>query len=177
MLDISTAYHRYRFLGDEFLTWIWFTLETNQNFFTSADADCAALEIGNRIVLENRKTKSVERITIKGDDAGLEEGRLSLRKGALVTEMALVFKTGEYQWQFNLKGESLSINNLKTPGPTLPQGPEQMDVFLLERFEFINKIIIFIENLYSSFIRVRISSQWESKQLPSIRKWIKAADV
>jgi hypothetical protein len=177
MLDLSTAYHRYRFLGDEFLTWLWFTIEKDPNLFTSVDADCAALEIGNRIVLENRKTKSVERITIKGDDAGLEEGRLALRKGALVSEMAMVFKTGEYQWQFSIKGESLNVNSLRTPGPTVPQGSEQIEPFLLERYEFINKIVVFIENTYKSFIRVRLSPQWLSKQVPSIRKWINAADV
>ncbi len=177
MLDISTAYHRYRFLGDEFLTWLWFMLENSQNLFTSVDADCAALEIGNRIVLENRKTKSVERITIKGDDAGLEEGRLALRKGALVSEMALVFKTGEYQWQFNIKGESLNISSLKTPGPTFPQSSEEIDVFLLERYESIMKIINFIENVYKLFIHLHLSPQWEPKQVSSIRKWINAAGV
>lgn len=177
MIDLSTAYHRYRFLGDEFLTWLWFTIENDQNLFSSVDTDCAALEIGNRVVLENRKTKSVERITIKGDDAGLEEGRLALRKGALVSELALVFKTGEYQWQFNVKGETLNISNLKTPGEALPQGPEQMDAFILDRHEFIRKILFFIENTYTAFIRVRMSSQWASKRVPAIRKWIYAADV
>lgn len=177
MLDVSTAYHRYRFLGDEFLTWLWFTIEKDQNLFASLDADCTALEIGNRLVLENRKTKSVERITIKGDDAGLEEGRLALRKGALVSEMALVFKTGEYQWQFSIKGESLNLSGLKTPGATVPQGPERIEPFLLERYEFINKIILFVENLYKKFLRVRISPQWVSRQVPTIRKWINAVDV
>jgi hypothetical protein len=177
MLDTSTAYQRYRFLGDEFLTWLWFTIENDQNLFTAADADCAGLEIGNQIVLENRKTKSVERITIKGDDAGLEEGRLALRKGALVSEMALIFKTGEYQWQFNLKGESLNIASLKTPGPTFPKSPDQMDDFLFERYEFIHKILFFIENIYKLFIHVRLSSQWTTQRVPSIRKWIQTADI
>jgi hypothetical protein len=177
MIDLPTAYHRYRFLGDEFLTWLWFTIENDQKLFSSVDADCAALEIGNRVVLENRKTKSVERITIKGDDAGLEEGRLALRKGALVSELALVFKTGEHQWQFTVKGETLNISSLKTPGESSPQGPEQMDAFILDQYEFIRKILFLIENTYSTFIRVRLSSQWVYKKVPAIRKWIYAADV
>lgn len=159
------------------MTWLWFVLENNQNLLTSVDPDCAALEIGNRIVLENRKTKSVERITIKGDDAGLEEGRLALRKGALVSEIALVYKTGEYQWQFNIKGESLAIGSLKTPGPSSPQGSENFTDFLLERYEFITKIVYFIENIYKTFIRLRLSPQWTVKQVPSIRKWIKTAEA
>src|SRR5512147_1635000 len=111
MLDLSVAYNRYRFLGDEFLTWLWYLVETDQNAFRTVDPDCLALEIGNRIVLENRKGKSVERITIKGDDAGLEEGKLALKKGALVTELALIFKSAEHQWQFSLKGESLNLSS------------------------------------------------------------------
>jgi len=51
MLDLAVAYNRYRFLGDEFLTWLWFLIETDQNAFKAIDPDCSALEIGNRIVL------------------------------------------------------------------------------------------------------------------------------
>lgn len=174
MLDLSVAYQRYRFLGDEFLTWLWFTIENDPGLFRSVDADCTVLEIGNRIVLENRKTKSIERISIKGDDAGLEEGRVALRKGALVSEMVLVFKTGEYQWDFALKGETLSMANFRVPGPAAPQSPEQMDEFISERYEFVNKILKFIENLYKAFINLRLSARWATKQVPVIHKWIHA---
>jgi hypothetical protein len=174
MLDISIAYQRYRFIGDEFLTWLWFTIENEPGLFRSVDPDCTALEIGNRIVLENRKTKSIERITIKGDDAGLEEGRVALRKGALVSEMVLLLKTGEYQWEFALKAETLSTSNLRVPGPSAPQSPEQMDEFILERYEFIYKIIKFIENSFAHFIRLRISTKWSAKHVQAIRKWMKS---
>ncbi len=172
MLDLVVAYNRYRFLGDEFLTWLWYTIENDPGVFKSADPDCQSLEVGNRIVFENRKTKSVERITIKGDEAGLEEGRLALRKGALVSEIALIFKTGEYIWQFSVKGESLNVSSLKTPGPSLPQSPEQMDDFILEKTGQVDKILKFIEKTFSSFIRSRVSSKWMSKIVPSIKKWI-----
>lgn len=176
MLDLSLAYHRYRFLGDEFLTWLWYLVETDQKAFRMVDPDCVAIEIGNRIVLENRKGNSVERITIKGDDAGLEEGKLSLKKGALVTELAFIFKTGEHQWQFSLKGESLNLSNFKTPGPALPQSTEEMEAFLLEKANQFNKILNFLEILYKTFIQVRITSKWSSKIIPAIRKWVTSVD-
>ena len=176
MLDLSVAYHRYRFLGDEFLTWLWYLVETDQNAFRAVDPDCLALEIGNRIVLENRKGKSVERITIKGDDAGLEEGKLALKKGALVTELALIFKSGEHQWQFSLKGESLNLSSFKTPGPGPPQSPEEMEVFLLDKTQQFKKIIGFLEILYKRFIQVRITSRWSSKITPVIKKWAGSVD-
>jgi hypothetical protein len=176
MLDLSVAYSRYRFLGDEFLTWLWYLIETGQDIFRVTDPDCTALEIGNRVVLENRKGKSIERITIKGDDAGLEEGKMALKKGALVTELAMIFKTGEHEWQFSIKGESLNLSNLKAPGPTLPQSPEEMEPFLLDKTQQFYKIIDFIEKMYKSFIRERVSKSWSSKTTPALKKWVKTIE-
>jgi hypothetical protein len=177
MLDLAVAYNRYRFLGDEFLTWLWFLIETDQNAFRTIDSDCTAVEIGNRIVLENRKRKSLERISIRGDDAGLEEGRLALKKGALLTELSLVYKTGEYQWEFSLKGESLNLSSLKTPGPSLPPSSEETELFLLDKTEHINKIINFIEIAFKMFVRMRVTSKWNNKIAPSIKKWINSIEV
>lgn len=177
MLDLAVAYNRYRFLGDEFLTWLWFLIETDQNAFKAIDSDCVAVEIGSRIVLENRKRKSLERISIRGDDAGLEEGRLALKKGALLTELSLIFKTNEYHLKFSLKGESLNLSSLKTPGPPLPPSPEEMEFFLLNKTEHINKITNFVEITFKMFVRVRVTNKWNSKIVPNIKKWINSIEV
>ena len=174
MLDLAVAYNRYRFLGNEFLTWLWYLIESDQNFFRDADPDCLALEIGNRIVLENHKTKSVERITIKGDEADLEEGRLALLKGSLVTELSLFFRTSEHQWQFSVKGESLNVSNLKTPGPALPQRSEEMEIFLLSKVDYFYKVLNFLEILFGIFIKHRVSPKWTTQVVPSITKWVRS---
>ena len=177
MLDLSAAYNKFRFLGDEFLTWVWYHIDTRQEVFRSADPDCTTLEIGNRIVLENRRGKSVERISIRGDEAGLEEGKLALTKGALVTELSLVFKTGEHVWSFSVKGESLNVSALKTPGPSQPQSQEEMEIFLIDRAGQLNKILLFVQNLYTLFIRARVSGTWNSKSVPAIKKWVHAVEA
>jgi hypothetical protein len=174
MLDLAVAYSRYRFLGDEFLTWLWYIIDSEPVMLGRIDPDCVSLEIGSRIVLENRTGKSVERITINGDDAGLEEGRVALQKGALVTEFSLVFKTAEQIWNFNIKGESLNFSNIKTPGPHLPQSEEELELFLNEKTVFLEKIFNFIDNLYKSFLKIRVSAAWNTKQLPAVKKWIMA---
>jgi hypothetical protein len=86
MLDVSVSYNRYKFLGYEYLTWLWFVVETDQDRITNLEQGPVSMEIGNRMVLEKKKKDARETITIKGDDAGLEEGMLALRKGALVAE-------------------------------------------------------------------------------------------
>ena len=49
MLDVAVAYSRYKFIGEEFLTWLWFTIDKNQTLFKNFDPDFVALEVGNRV--------------------------------------------------------------------------------------------------------------------------------
>ena len=84
MLDIATAYNRYKFIGFEFLSWLWFTMENNPAALKTDDVDFTSIGLGNRIVLENFTKDRSETITIKGDEPNLEAARLSLRNGALV---------------------------------------------------------------------------------------------
>jgi len=126
MLDVAVAYNRYIFLGEEFLTWLWYVIEKDQNLIKNFDNGFVALEIGNRIVFENRRKESGERITIKGDGASLEEGILTLKKGALVSELNVVYKSAELTWQFTLKGESLNFSSLNIPNTGLPESDQDL---------------------------------------------------
>jgi hypothetical protein len=175
MLDVAVAYNRYQFLGEEFLTWLWYVIEKNQNLIKNFDNDFVALEIGNRIVFENRRKESGERITIKGDGASLEEGILSLKKGALVTELNLVYKSVELTWQFTLKGESLNVSSLNLPSTGLPESDEDLEGFVLEKIFFYDKILKLLENIFMHFVKIRLSNRWQNKMVPKIRNWIQSA--
>ena len=172
MLDVAIAYNRSRFLGNEFLTWLWYTLENRSSQLVEIDADLSTLEIGNRMVLENRRSEGLETITIKGDDAGLEEGLLALKKGALVTEMNLIYHSGDNTWQFNLKGESLNISSFKTPETAVTQTKEDIEGAVLEKIFLYEKVIHFIEGAFRHFVRLRISEDWGKNIIAQMKQWI-----
>ncbi|MGD9173453.1 MAG: hypothetical protein PVF29_04790 [Desulfobacterales bacterium] len=171
MLDIAVAYNRFKFLGEEFLTWLWFVIDQDPKIIRKADPDLTSLEIGNRIVLEKRHKKTVERITIKGENAGLEEAMLALQKGALVAELNLIYRSAEQKWQFTLKGESLNLSSMKTPKIAAPESSEDMEGFILEKIFLYDKILQFIEKLYKTFIRYRLSDHWQNRDVALIKKW------
>jgi hypothetical protein len=175
MLDVAVAYNRYQFLGEEFLTWLWYVIEKDQNLIKKFDNDFVALEIGNRIVFENRRKESGERITIKGDGASLEEGVLSLKKGALVSEINVVYKSAELTWQFTLKGESLNFSSLNLPSTGLPESDEDIEGFVLEKIFLCDKILKLIDNIFAHFVQLRLSNRWQNKIVPKIRNWIKSS--
>ena len=175
MLDVAVAYNRYVFLGEEFLTWLWYVIEKDQNLIKNFDNGFVALEIGNRIVFENRRKESGERITIKGDGASLEEGILTLKKGALVTELNVVYKSAELTWQFTLKGESLNFSSLNIPNTGLPESDEDLEGFVLEKIFLYDKILELLENIFNHFVKLRLSNGWQNKMVPKIRNWIESA--
>lgn len=172
MQDIAVAYNRYQFLGNEFLTWLWFILDNKPEIINQADKEVQAFEIGNRIVLENRKENRTEIITIKGDDAGLEEGLLSLKKGAVVVEINLCCKTENQKWHFTLKGESLSISSLKVPAKSLVETKDDIEGAVLDKIYLCEKIVILIDTLFQHFIKLRISNEWAKNVLPEMKKWV-----
>lgn len=174
MLDVSISYNRYKFLGHEFLTWLWFLIENEQGFFKLDGENRISLDIGNRIVLENRIHEAVESITIKGDEAGLEEGLLALRKGAVVTEINLIYSVEENKWQFTLKGESLSFSSLKTPDAGAAETVEDREGAVLEKVYLYEQVIRFTEKLFSRFIHRRTSPDWNKTVVPRIKNWIHA---
>lgn len=177
MLDVAVAYSRYQFLGEEFLTWLWFTIDKNQTLFKNFDPDFVALEVGNRVVFENRRKESVERITIKGDGASLEEGILALKKGALVTEINIVYKSAELVWQFTLKGESLNISTLSIPQTGSAESDEDIEGVVLEKIFLYDKALQLLEKLYSFFAKLRVSDTWHSQESSLIRKWIQSSEI
>jgi len=172
MLDISFAYSRYKFLGNEFLTWLWFIVENDIERLKKIEKDLVYLNIGNRIVLENKINDAVETITILGDDAGLEEGIISLGKGAVVTEINLLYKSGNNEWRFTIKGESMNISNLKIPETAIVESSEEIEGMVLEKAYLYEKATELIDNLFKEFIKLRVSGKWTESAVPEIRKWI-----
>jgi hypothetical protein len=173
MLDVAVAYNRYKFIGNEFLTWLWFTIETNQPFFKTVDETITSINLGNRMVLENNINDASEIITIKGDDAGLEEGLLSLRKGAVVVEMNISYKAENQEWKFTLKGESLSFSGLKVPETGPVESKDDIEGLVLEKAYLYEKAINVVTNLFNSFLKLRSTDRWNQTTVPEIKNWLK----
>ncbi|MCA1793554.1 MAG: hypothetical protein LC660_06705 [Desulfobacteraceae bacterium] len=175
MLDIATAYNKYGFLGNDFLTWLWFMIETDQDITRAIGSkDPVTLEIGNSLVLENTLgDKSKEKITIKGDRAGLEEGTTALKKGAKVTEMNLICKLGEEEeYKFTIKGESFNITGLKTPTAGRDGSDDEIEGMVLEKALLLFRVTRVIDTLFFTYLDQRISDDWKNKGLTQMRTWI-----
>ncbi len=173
MLDIAVAYNQYKFMGHEFLTWLWYAIDSGQDdHFKDNTGVPYSFTIGNRIVCENIvEENTVESVTIKGDNAGLEEGLTALKKGSVVTEISLTLYYLEQTWDFNLKGENLHLTGLKHPETEKIQKKEDMEGALLEKIYLYGKAAELVDSAFLSFLKLRLSESW-ADELHRIRGWI-----
>lgn len=175
MLDIAVAYNKYKFLGDGFLTWLWYVIENDIsiNELTGIKDKQLIIKIGNSIVLENSLGDDAkEKISIKGDDAGLEEGTMALKKGAVVTEINLNLKIDEAEYKFTIKGESMNITGLKTPPAGKIEGPDEVEGAVLEKTYLCNALFEIVDALYTTYIKKRISDTWTTQDLQAMKDWV-----
>lgn len=173
MLDTAVAFNRYPFIGYEFLTWLWFTIDHNPIELKKYDENLEFFTIGNRIVLENRTNDSNEIIIIKGDDADLEEAFLALHKGAIVIEINLFYQSNGNKWNFTLKGDNLSFSGLQIPKTEFLDHQDDMDGIILDRIFLYEKVFDLVSELFNNFCKLRTNMAWIERTVPDIKNWIK----
>ena len=173
MLDIAVAYNRYKFIGNEFLTWLWFVIDSDTEQFSDNSKTPFLVEIGNRIIFEKIiDDNTIETISIKGDNAGLEEGLLAIKKGSVVTELSLKLTYIEQVWNFNIKGETYNFTSFKHPETEKIEKKEDMEGALLEKVYLYGKAVELMDSVFNTFIRLRISEKWNNETIGEIKNWI-----
>jgi len=175
MLDVAVAYSRYRFLGAEFLTWLWYAVEREPETIKAAAMDRGVLTVGDRVVLENSLHQPAERVTISGENADLGEAMLALKKGALVAELRLHYGAGDHDWRFSLKGDTLALMGLKTPRSAPVESPDEVEGAVLEKLGLCEEVVRLVDSLFVRFIKLRVSERWREETVPGMKAWVKAA--
>jgi hypothetical protein len=114
-----------------------------------------------------------ETLTIKGDAAGLEEAVVALTKGALITELQLIYKSGSVQWVFAIKGESLSMSGIKLPETGPVTSETDLEGAILEKIYLYEKPIELMDKIYAEFLKKRLSEDWGGKIIPALQQWLR----
>jgi hypothetical protein len=189
MPPVSEAFENYRFLGNEFLTWLWFCTEEQPQMIKDPSGDTVSLAVHKKIVLKKATGKTVS-ITIEKDSGEeAEEGMLALKGGAIVTDLSFLLNIGEVEWTFSIKGESFQINSLK-PTVEMPKerhdetAPEEIgdkqrhdfEASVLDKTYLHIQAIDVIDGLFKQYIHLRLSDDWQGETVPAMRAWIAQRD-
>lgn len=159
-----------RFLGYEFLTWLWFFAEQHEGRIEIPDK-VAELHLGERLVL-TKPGEGKERVVCTTRDNSLHEARTALRQGKLVHEIQLFLMIGENEYYFTLDSSLWAFKGLKTPKQMRDTDDEDQDGEFLEKMFFLEEVFSVLNALYTRFLSQRLGPDWDSEHLGLMRKWM-----
>jgi hypothetical protein len=185
-----------RFVGREFMLWLWFESEVFEGTLTTAEHGSFGMWIEKSLSLSAGK----ETTRIKGAyPAGSREAKEALLRGKLPETCGLHVSLRDQETSFTLKAEQLAITGLRLPtvlGNAEDEAPKLLDEpgppqrkskkkpksddasdeaheAFYERMHLTREVEALLEALYRDFLALRLGPAWESVVVPALTTWVK----
>jgi hypothetical protein len=172
-MDLVDLIETKRFLGSEFLMWLWFKTETHDGLMDLGEHGAVEVVFDDSLVLEAYLAET-ERNTFKGGaPAYSPEAKVALQQGKRVARAKLsVLKDGR-EWTFTLKAEGMDFSSIKIPAVLSRQEDEKF----YERMYLVDEVEDIVDALYAEFLAIRFSDDWSDRMVPAMRQWVATDDA
>ena len=179
-MDLVDLIAEKRFLGQEFMTWLWFKSEERGGTVYLPGAGDIQVVFEKHMLLESGEGESHEKLICRGLQTELQEARTGLQVGKKLEQARIHLVRGEYEWNFTLTAAMLEFRNLKVPKTMTPSeeesGPDAFEARVLERVAMIEEAVQTVLELFRLFLDIRIGPDWE-QELVRVRQWVHKAAV
>ena len=179
-MDLVDLIAEKRFLGQEFMTWLWFKSEERGGTVYLPGAGDIQVVFEKHMLLESGEGESHEKLICRGLQAELQEARTGLQVGKKLEQARIHLMRGDYEWNFTLTAAMLEFRNLKVPKTMTPSeeesGPDAFEARVLERVAMIEEAEQTVLELFRLFLEIRIGPDWE-QELVRVRQWVHKAAV
>jgi hypothetical protein len=174
-MDFLDILREKAFLGREFLTWLWFKSDRTGGRIELPGGKAIEVLFLDKMLLDLSETDTAQSVTVKGEQSELREGMAALKEGKKIEEARVSIRSTENDFTMVLKGTWFSFGALRTP-PTLPTAEADQDESaegaFLEKVSLVEEAMDSVDALFGYFLKMRISPEWETAELPEIRRWI-----
>ncbi len=155
------------YLGNEFLLWRWFVLETDTDAILLADGSEVTVMLAKTLVLDCPKAQSGNE-TIRSDTPNkLPEARRAIQAGKLPRQAGMILVRHDQQYELTVQAEMLSVSGAKLP--TIEERDERLR--LDERVTQLRHLIETVDLLFDAFLKRRLTGAW-SEELERMRRWL-----
>jgi len=170
-MDILEKTEKTETIGKDFLLWLWFKSETRGGIFDIDDGLSAEILIDGKITLETDEIQ--DSVTCSCANPLMKEARFALMGNKRITKAAIKLTINEEdEFFFRLDSRWMNFRLLKTPKviQDLKGDPEG---FFYEKTGLIERAVTVMDSVFMDFIRIRLSPDWESSELPALKEWIR----
>ncbi len=162
-----------RFLGPEFLLWIWLRGEFVNDGVKLDDGGPYHVWLDKQLVLESALDKN-ERVTIRGAaPADGDEAREAVRARKFPVRARVVLQGPEREFATGLDAPRYALTGAVVPGVINSDASEAF----LERMMLAEKLFTALDKLYALFLRDRLSETWQAGWEPAIQAWLEEESV
>ncbi len=168
-MDLINCINRTRFLGREFLLWLWHLSDVKEGRI-SEEGDGVEIWFDGRLVLEATGEIKEQSVLKSESPTDTGEAREALRSGKMPTDARLRVVSGQKQWVTNLKAQDLQLHGTKIPALITDNDEEA----LYERLYLMEELENIIEHLYSRFIHLRLDDDAWRDTVATLRAWVRA---
>lgn len=161
-----------RFVGREFLLWLWFESELYDTNLSPSTGEPFSLWLETQITLASEAEETRIKAAMPGQ---APEAKQALRQGKLplTTRMTAMLGGAEFRWVF--KADQLAIGTLKVPAEL--KAEEDKYEALYDRMRLTELLEAQLEALYKDFVTLRLDAAWEKSIVPELRRWARGKEV
>jgi len=174
-MDLVDIISEKKFLGQEFLTWLWYKSEERGGTIFLQGAGDIQFVFEKHMLLESGEGESLERLICNGLQTELQEARTGLLMGKKLERARIYLAKGDYEWRFSLSATLLEFRSVSLP-KTVSSSDDSSDPLaweakILERIGMSEELMHTIDELFRMFLKMRISSGWPQEKA-GLNAWI-----
>lgn len=174
-MDLVDLIQEKRFLGQEFLTWLWWKSEERGGSIILPDRGDVAVIFEKHMLLEVGEGDTNEKIICSGLQSELQEARTGLQMGKKLEQARIQLIAGDYEYGFTLAAAVMEFRSVKLPKTAETEAgdknPEEQEGMVLERIYLFEELTAMMDGFFKLFLEVRLSDNWKD-ELVRIRSWV-----
>lgn len=176
-MDLVDLIHEKRFLGQEFLAWLWYKSEERGGSVEVPGRGDVLVVFEKHMLLEYGEGEASEKVICRGLQTELKEARAGLGLAKKPEQARVRLAWGDYEFSVTLAAAIFEFRNVrlpKTAGSEEDDGrAESLEGRILERIALFEHLTRLVDDLFRMYINVRASHLW-NEELVKIRAWINA---
>ena len=175
-MDLVDLLEEKRFLGQEFLTWLWFKSDERGGTVFVPDIGDVQVVFEKHMLLEYGEGEAHEKLICQGLQTELKEARTGLAMGKKLEQARILLAKDNYEWNLTLKASLLEFRSVKPPKTMASSeegdDPAAVEGRLLDKIGLLEEAVNTIDELFRLFLKSRVSPDWD-KECARMRAWIK----
>ncbi len=158
------------FWGNEFLIWLWHTLQNDGDTLTLPDGSEVAAMLAKTLTLDCPRGETGRDSLTDEAPTRLPEAFRALQSGKLPRKAGLILVRHGAQYELTLQAETLAVSGAHLPKAEGVSGHEAHAA----RIDSLRHLVETLDLLYDAYGRRRTGPEW-SGELNRIRRWLQAA--